>query len=349
MKKDTTTIEVNNLFENKGVVLGDDMTAIMKSKTIKKEYYENTKIELIKNLQNIKGTKFFLIKNYSDSRVFDLEISEHLAKNKLTVSWSGGKDSTITAELLFRAGKNPLIVLCDMGYEFDETYTYIKTIIKRWIKLYNATIVILDTQYFFLNRIFTVYEDGYSKGLVRGFPHTNKMTFCTRDGKIRPNNYLIKTNSPKDTIIEVALGYAKDENRSVKDEDNLHFIYPLKEHNYKEIEVLQLTKKWNIFNPYYDFFFRGGCIGCPKQGIDQFQKTYKFYKCQFAKWVEIETELHRLYKIEEIANPYMFTRINENTKEFSIKMTSNDLIKYFYSNQTLGFDGYEKEISCMCG
>jgi len=320
------------------------MTAIMKTKQIKKEYYKNTKIELKKNLINIAGTKFFTIKNYEDSRTFDLEISEHLAKNKLTVSWSGGKDSTVTAELLFKAGKNPLIVLCDMGYEFDETYSYIKTIIKRWITQYKATVIILDTQYFFLDRIFTRNTKGFKKGLVRGFPLTVGMDYCTRDGKVRPNNYLIKANNIKGDIIDVALGYASDETRSVQDEENLHFIYPLKEYNYKELEVLQLTRKWNIYNTYYDFFFRGGCIGCPKQGIDQLQKTYKFYKCQFAKWLEIETELFRLYKKEDIANPYIFTRINDK-----VNMTSKDLIKFFESNQTLGFDGFEKEISCMCG
>lgn len=314
-----------------------------------KTYFKNTKIPLFHRLKYLKGVYFVEVKNYDDSRVYIPEVSKHLEKNKLTVSWSGGKDSTIATELLFKQGKNPLIVLSDLGYEFDETYIYIKSVIKRWQDLYNATIVILDTQYFLLNRIFTKYTEGYFKGLVRGFPLTKGMSFCTRDGKVRPNNYFINKNNLNDNTIDVAIGYAYDENRSVKDEGNLHFIYPLKIEKLKELKVLELTKEWNIFNPYYDFYFRGGCIGCPKQGINQFQKTYKFYKCQWEKWVQIEKELHRLYSLDQIANPYIYTRENEVTKEFTVTMTSEDLIEFFESNQTLGFDGYEKEISCMCG
>ena len=261
-------------------------------------------------------------------------ITPVLMLKALSASWSGGKDSTITVELLFRDGKNPLIIYCDMGYEFDETYDYAVETIKRWQELYNATIVVLDTQYFFLDRIFTENTKGDFIGLIRGFLITLGRDICTRDGKIRPNNYFIKNNiemlyenseskiyssgslfeeSTESTTkerkyigdtIDIAIGYAFDENRSVANENGLNFIYPLKDHRINEYEVLQMTKDLDIYNPYYDFFFRGGCIGCPKQALEQLVKTIKFYPCMWNKWKLIESELLRIYSISDIVNPH---------------------------------------------
>lgn len=338
-------------------------------------FYKNTTIPIYERLKNVKGIKYIQIKNYNDARVKDFDVRNHLLANSLTVSWSGGKDSTITTELLFQDSKNPLILLCDMGYEFDETYDYIEKIISRWQKLYNATIVVFDTQWFFIDRIFTQYTDGHKAGMVRGFPHTNTMTFCTRDGKIRPNNFFIKSNidfthekvsevsqtdatlfSDTEEIvsfsrnytgqtIDIALGYAYDETRSVANEDGFNFIYPLKERGIIEQRVLEMTKELDIYNPYYDFYFRGGCIGCPKQDLAQLIKTIKHYPCMWSKWKLIESELYRLNDIENIANPYIFTVFGKHGATY---LTASKLEKLNDNDNKLIEDGYAKEISCNC-
>lgn len=337
--------------------------------------YKNTKIPIYQRFKNVKGIKYYVIKNYDDARIKDDEIRKHLEENALTSSWSGGKDSTITTELLFLDGKNPLIIYCDMGYEFNETYYYAEKMIKRWQELYNATIVVLDTQYFFLDRIFTENTKGDHKGFIRGFPITLKMSYCTRDGKVLSNNLFILENIDfkydlideeikKDAdlfndssssvilkkiyigqIINVAIGYAFDEDRSVANEDGLNFIYPLKEKCILELRVLEMTKEWGLYNPYYDFYFRGGCIGCPKQDLAQLIKTIAFYPCMWSKWKLIESELYRLNDIENIANPYIFTVFG---KGYTKKLNSSDLEKINDNDSKLIQDGYAKEISCNC-
>lgn len=338
-------------------------------------FYKDTKIPIYERFKNVSGIKYYQVKNYDDCRISDDEITKHLKENALSASWSGGKDSTITVELLFLDGKNPLIIYCDMGYEFDETYDYAVATIKRWQELYGATIVVLDTQYFFLDRIFTENTKGDYIGLIRGFPITLGLNFCTRDGKVRPNNYFIKSNidmisetvesksfstgslfeEPIETTtkektyigdtIDIAIGYAFDEDRSVTNEDGFNFIYPLKDQKIKEYAVLQMTKDLDIYNPYYDFYFRGGCIGCPKQDLVQLIKTIKFYPCLWRKWKLIETELYRLFKISEIANPFVFTRIDSKP---ILKLNSDDLEKLTENEALLFKNGYAKEISCNC-
>ena len=338
-------------------------------------FYKDTKIPIYQRFKDVKGIKYYVIKNYDDARIKDDEIRKHLSENALTVSWSGGKDSTIAAELLFRDGKNPLIIYCDMGYEFDETYDYTEKIIKRWQKLYGATIVILDTQYFFLDRIFTENTKGDYKNFGRGFPITLGMSYCTRDGKILPSNLLVLGNIDfkydlineeikndadlfndsnskiiqkkiyDGQIIDVAIGYAHDENRSVANEDGLNFIDPLKEKYIIESRVLEMTKEWDLYNPYYDFYFRGGCIGCPKQDLAQLIKTISFYPCMWSKWKLIESELYRLNDIENIANPYIFTVFG---KGYIKKLNSSGIEKITKNDSKLIQDGYAKEISCNC-
>jgi 3'-phosphoadenosine 5'-phosphosulfate sulfotransferase (PAPS reductase)/FAD synthetase len=306
--------------------------------------YKNTDIEIrhrLKHLGQIDGCHWIEVRNYADSRV-----KVNLREQYDTVaSCSFGKDSMTMVYKMADRGEKPLVVTCDTGYEIGAWYDYVIEQVPKFLAM-GLEVVILDTNYFFVDRMLTRIEKEDAKliGYTRGFPITLGMSFCTRDSKLAPQTHFVQSNVIGDQEhVRWAIGYAVDEARSVEDTDYFKYYYPLRELGLIERDCLEFIKKQDIYLPLYDFFTRQGCGGCPKQSLESLRMLWDKFPCEWDRWKKLEFWINQM---PPIANPYFFTRF-EGDKE-TVRMTTADCEEYFKSNGILPlFDDLPR--SCFCG
>ena len=177
-----------------------------------------------------------------------------MTKEKIVLSYSGGKDSTALLLGLKERGEMPdKIVFADTLMEFPEMYAFIEKV----EKYIGQPIIRTEPDNNFFEWFFGKFTRGKLEGQIRGFPYTIGTCWYQREAKVNP------MKPYTDSADVVYIGYCYGENRSRKEKK---YVYPLKEWKWTEKKCRQVCKEHGLLNPLYEKFDRLGCWMCPKQG-----------------------------------------------------------------------------------
>lgn len=201
-------------------------------------------------------------------------------------SLSGGKDSLyMLGVILNNLDKYPLDACVHYKLEID--YPFVNNVIedmKNRLDKIGIPFYIFEPRY-----------SWYEKVEKYGIPN-RKCRWCNKykmDCNLQMKEFL--RNKGLRTVEYI--GFCADEESRFKYtigeyNSNNKFIYPLAEEGIIEQDILKWAKKQKIFNNYYKYNFRQGCMYCPMASIDNLAYLAKFYPNEFEWFMEkcIETE-----------------------------------------------------------
>lgn len=233
---------------------------------------------------------------------------------------SGGKDSLFMLNLILNnLDKYPLDGVIHFELEID--YPFIKDVVDYMegrCKSYGIPFVRIKPR--------KSWYDLYNK---YGFP-TRKARWCNSDYKLDCLKQFKDFKKEQGYKLISYIGYCVDEYKRYDTRKDLHERYPLVEENIEEDIILKWAKDVPIFNDYYKYNDRCGCMYCPLQSMKNTLYLRKFYPEQYnimmtlARNTEIqrEYELGRPFSIWQ-SNPkynteYRMKRIEELCKEDNV-------------------------------
>lgn len=164
------------------------------------------------------------------------------------------------------------------------------------------------------------------------FP-TRKARWCNKyklDAKVQFDEF--KKEQGYNTIYYI--GYCVDEFKRYDKRKDLHERYPLVEENIEESVILQWAKDVPIFNDYYKYNDRCGCMFCPLQSMKNTLYLRRFYPDEYFKMMAmcIDTEL---YRSKELGKPFSVWQSNSKYDTKYRMKKIEDLYKsgYFPSSE----------------
>jgi len=243
------------------------------------------------------------------------------------VMLSYGKDSTVMLDKMIREGRNIThIIFCDTLWEFPKLHEYRKTYNEYLKSRYGLDAVTLKPSTTFEDWIFGRITKGDRKGQIRGLPLITIPCYWKRESKTVPAEKWVKERYPKQEVT-FHLGFAKGEDRSVKDTKYFKYKYPLKEYGMTEMDCLIYLKEYEMENELYREFTRLGCMNCPYQPEESWKTIYDNHP-RVWEWVKmIEAELQRLEDTgEKIVNKHFFMGyLTTKDMEYKFKHTADGL------------------------
>lgn len=221
--------------------------------------------------------------------------NEIALKPVYVASVSGGKDSMLMLELILKnPTKYPLDYVVYFDLEID--YPFIKNVInkleielnklniplkrikpsKSWLELYE--------KYDYPSHNIRWCNSKYKMSCEKQFVDWLKSFGC------RPVWYI---------------GFCADEEKRFKyeigsfnDFSIANYIYPLAEEGIIESDVLLWARKQDIFNNYYLFNNRCGCMGCPMSALKSWTYLYLYYREEYDFFISKMINGKQLYNIE---------------------------------------------------
>lgn len=205
-------------------------------------------------------------------------------------SVSGGKDSLyMLAHILHNIDRYPLDGVVHFELEID--YPFIKNVIdymESECKKYNVPFLRIKPRITWVE-LYTKY----------GFP-TRVARWCNSKYKLDCCKQLDDIMKQQNKKVIHYIGYcanevSRAENHSKKSED----IYPLVELGVYEETIWKWAKNQPIFNDYYKYNKRCGCMYCPMQSMQNTKYLSVFYPKQYEKMLELaeDTEIMREYEL----------------------------------------------------
>ena len=113
-----------------------------------------------------------------------------------------------------------------------------------------------------------------------GFP-TRVARWCNNHYKLDAKKQLVEYMKSLGYNTYFYIGYCKDEISRYKKRNILTEIYPLVENNILEDNIWEWAKQQPIFNDYYKFNKRCGCMYCPMSSYLNLAYLYKYYPDNF--------------------------------------------------------------------
>lgn len=113
-----------------------------------------------------------------------------------------------------------------------------------------------------------------------GFP-TRVARWCNSHYKLDCARQLEAMEKEKGNKVIHYVGICADEKNRVR--DNSKFIYPLYEMGIEETTILEWAKTVDIFNDYYKYNKRCGCMYCPMSSMSNLAYLYVYYREEFEK------------------------------------------------------------------
>lgn len=206
-------------------------------------------------------------------------------KKYYIASVSGGKDSLLMLKkILENPAKYPLNAVVHFELEID--YPFIKNVVD-YMQVQCESRGIL----FYRIKPRKTWQELYN---VNGFP-TRSARWCLGsyklDCKKQFSDYVKSLNMQPVYYI----GYCADELKRYEKRHNKNEIYPLVDLGIEENIVLQWAKSQSIFNDYYKYNTRCGCMFCPLMSRKQMAYLYVYYYDQYKKMMDLAkfTELQR--------------------------------------------------------
>lgn len=193
---------------------------------------------------------------------------------KYYASVSGGKDSLYMLNLiLHNLDRYPLHGVIHFELEID--YPFIKNVIdymeNECIK-YGINFIRIKPRISFWE-LYNKY----------GFP-TRKARWCNNMYKLDCKKQFNELQNQLGNDVFYYIGYCVDET-SRYNKIRLNEIYPLVENNIKESTILDWAKTVDIFNDYYKYNDRCGCMFCPMLTLKELAYMYKFYPNEYEKYI----------------------------------------------------------------
>ena len=129
-----------------------------------------------------------------------------------------------------------------------------------------------------------------------GFP-TRKVRWCNDKYKLDSLKQLKEFLSTKGLYIVNYIGYCADELDRVKTERNSRQknVYPLVENGIFEDEILEWARQQPIYNSYYKYNRRCGCMYCPMMSMQNAAYLFIYDRDEYKKLIEFakSTEIMR--------------------------------------------------------
>ena len=232
-------------------------------------------------------------------------------------SVSGGKDSLMMLQLILaNPDKYPLDGVVHFELEID--YPFVKQVIdymeyackNRGIK-------------FLRIKPSVSWFDLYKK---YGFP-TRKVRWCNSKYKLNAKEQLVKWLREQGMQCIHYIGYCADEvNRFEKRKDgNITEIYPLVDFNINEDSILEWAKGQSLFNDYYKYNKRCGCMYCPLASRINMAYLAKYYPIHFEIMLHLIKQTEKKRTIE-LGRP--FAVIDSNPKYNAAYLEENIFKKW---------------------
>ena len=203
-------------------------------------------------------------------------MNEVALKPSYWASVSGGKDSLFMLKyILNNLDKYPLDGVVHFELEID--YPFIKDVIK-----YMESECKRCGIPFVRIRPRRTWEELYEK---YGFP-TMKNRWCNSKYKLDAKQQLIEFMKGLGYNTYFYIGYCKDEEKRYGKRSVLQEIYPLVGGRVLERDILEWAKTQPIFNDYYKYNRRCGCMYCPMASMLNLAYLYKYYPENFEYMID---------------------------------------------------------------
>jgi 3'-phosphoadenosine 5'-phosphosulfate sulfotransferase (PAPS reductase)/FAD synthetase len=218
-------------------------------------------------------------------------MNEIALKPSYWASVSGGKDSLYMLNLiLHNLDKYPLDGVVHFELEID--YPFIKNVIdymESECKKYGITFVRIKPR--------TPWKDLYNK---YGFP-TRIARWCNSSYKLDASRQCDEFLKSQGCYRVAYIGYCADEIKRFENKAGNKEIYPLVDAGINECEILEWAKEVPIFDDYYKFNKRCGCMYCPMISMTSLAYLLKYYPDNYS-------ELMKLAKKTEVLREKEFGR-----------------------------------------
>lgn len=251
-------------------------------------------------------------------------------------SVSGGKDSLYMLKLVLEhPDEYPLDGV--VHYELEIDYPFIKNVIdymEQQCKSKGIKFVRIKPQ----KQWYDLYKEN-------GYP-SRKGRWCNSQYKLNCKKQLQQFLKSQGCFLVNYIGFCADEEKRFKyvtSKDGIPLqVYPLAEYDIEESTILQWARTQPIFNDYYKYNKRCGCMCCPLSSIDNLVYTKKYYPKEYNYFMNLalehEKRMAKKYGREKFSvwqsNPkydteYIMKRVDEEingTYDFNKKGT-NELWK----------------------
>ena len=202
-------------------------------------------------------------------------------------SVTGGKDSLFMLNfILHNLDRYPLNGVVHFELEID--YPFIHDVID-----YMESECVRFGIPFFRLKPRKTWKELYDK---YGFP-TRKIRWCNSMYKLDGAKQLDEFLRSKGCYAVTYIGYCADEQKRVDahDRQKSKYIYPLIENGIMEDTILEWAKKQPIFNDFYKYNRRCGCMLCPMQSLANQAYLAKYYPVEYDAMNRLahETEVKR--------------------------------------------------------
>ena len=226
-------------------------------------------------------------------------------------SVSGGKDSLFMLKLILsNPAKYPLDGVIHFELEID--YPFIKNVIdymERECKTRGIAFVRIKPR--------KTWFELYGK---YGFP-TRVARWCNNKYKLDALKQLKEFLKEQNCDVINYIGYCYDEIKRIENHGTRD-IYPLYEEHINESVILEWAKTVPLFNDYYKYNTRCGCMFCPLQSRRNLAYMYKFYPDKF---YEMMCYAKRTEDIREIELSRPFSVWSSNPK-YNTQYVINNVI-----------------------
>lgn len=212
-------------------------------------------------------------------------------------SVSGGKDSLFMLNLiLHNLDKYPLDGVVHFELEID--YPFIKNVIdymESECKRFGIRFVRIKPRKTW-EELYYKKHNFSEKSIIYGFPNFHKR-WCNGEYKMDAKNQLEEYLNSLNSYLVCYIGYCVDEEKRYKKRKQAGKteIYPLVENNIREETILEWAKTEPIFNNYYKFFRRCGCMYCPMTTRLNLAYLSKYYPENYAYMMEKIRETEKIY------------------------------------------------------
>lgn len=208
-----------------------------------------------------------------------------ISREKVAVSFSGGKDSLVALDLAYRVGIKKA-VFCDTTIEFDETKDFVKHV----EKFYGITIDIVRASTTFFEIIKHV-----------GLP-SRIFRWCCDVFKFGP----LSSYASKENLYGFITGLRKKESnkRSIYEHFDSNPMVPVKQINpilnWTDQDVWNYINAYNLpVNPLYKHFERIGCWCCPFRSNEDWKKIKKLFPEKASSFEQILAEFANKMNIKD--------------------------------------------------
>lgn len=210
---------------------------------------------------------------------------------------SGGKDSLyMFYYILNHLDKYPLDYVVHFELEID--YPFIKEVIKKIEKICNQLNIpfmsIKPRKSF--NELYNKY--GYPLRVVR---------WCNSKYKLDSNKQFKELVKSWNCRPVAYIGFCANETKRFKynlgDYLDKDMCYPLAEEGIEESLILEWAKNQEIYNGYYRYFKRCGCMGCPMSSQKEWNYIYRNYPQQYNNIMNMIKDSEKKFNLQYFYYP----------------------------------------------